>query len=144
MLSKKFKYYSLLFSIFFFHLISIILCALQDIARELKKRPANHFASMRNISYWFWFMSWLSAWASLLTLFWVVYRLIKKNNNTYGTQSFDLTVTVANIVMGVVFTAGWLLSIITCGKKSLLTNVPKGGLTNLKGIAVNLWIDFIE
>lgn len=51
MLSKKFKYYSLLFSTFFFHLISIIICALQDITRELKKRPTDYFASLKNPSY---------------------------------------------------------------------------------------------
>lgn len=137
--SFKFKYYLLLISIFFFHLVSIIICSFQDVARELKKHPGNLFADYKKISYWLWFFSWWSAWASLLTFFWVIYRLVKKNNSTYFEQSFDLSVVIANIISGVIFTAGWILYIIS--GKSLLTNVPlvdgKPNLASLKPISVN-------
>jgi len=134
---KKNKYYLLLLSIFFFHLISIVICAFQDIARELEKRPGNYFASKTNVSYWFWFFAWWSAWTSLLTFFWVIYRLIKNNNNSYWTQFFDLNVLVSNVISGVIFTAGWILNIITGGKVKLLTNIPQEGLASLKKTLVS-------
>ena len=140
MSAKKNKYYLLLLSIFFFHLISIVICAFQDITRELEKRPDNYFASKTNVSYWFWFFAWWSAWTSLLTFFWVIYRLIKKNNNSYWTQFFDLNVLVSNVISGVIFTAGWILNIITGGKVKLLTNIPREGLASLKEIKVNFSI----
>jgi hypothetical protein len=50
--SKKFKYYSLLTSIFFLHLFSVIVCGFNDVARELAKPDANkHFANLKNVSY---------------------------------------------------------------------------------------------
>ena len=136
--SKRSKYYLLLISIFFFHLISIIICGFQDVARERAKHPGNFFADLKKFSYWVWFFTWWSAWTSLLTFLWIIYRLVKKNNNpTYFEQNFDLTTTIANIISGIVFTAGWILNIVTGGTKNLLTNVPREGLASLKPILVN-------
>ncbi|RHZ36268.1 hypothetical protein [endosymbiont GvMRE of Glomus versiforme] len=137
--SKKFKYYSLLISIFFLHLFSIIVCGFNDVARQLAKPNANkYFANLKSVSYWAWFFTWWSAWTSLITFFWVVYRLIKKNNASYWTQFFDLNVVILNLSSGIVFTAGWILNMITGGKRNLLTNIPKGGLESLRKIPIGL------
>ena len=135
--NKKTKYYLLLISIFFLHLISIIICGFQDVVRERAKHPHNFFADLKKVSYWLWFFTWWSAWTSLLTFLWVIYRLAKKNNLTYFGQNFDLTVVIANIISGAVFTLGWILNIATYGEKNLLTNVPREGLASLKKIPVN-------
>lgn len=135
MTSKKFKYYSLLISIFFFHLFSVIVCGFNDVARALEKSNANkYFANLKNISFWAWFFTWWSAWTSLITFFWVIYRLIKKNNTAYWTQLFDLNVVILNLVSGIIFTTGWILDMITCGKVNLLTNIPRKGLESLSKI----------
>lgn len=138
MFSKRFKYYSLLFFIFFFHLFSVIVCGFNDVARHLaKENPNKYFANLKSISYWVWFFTWWSAWTSLITFFWVIYRLWKKDNNSYWTQFFDLNVMIFNLSSGIIFTAGWILDVITYGKVNLLTNIPhKGGLESLSKIPI--------
>lgn len=140
MFSKRSKYYSLLFSIFFFHLFSVIICGFNDVARERIKHPNNFFANLKSVSYWAWFFTWWSAWTSLITFFWVVYRWWKKDNNSYWTQFFDLNVVIFNLSSGIIFMAGWILNMITGGKKNLLTNIPhKGGLESLSKTPIGLW-----
>ena len=105
---KTQKKFFLLFAIAFFHIIGIVMSSCND--RALHDR---HFFPEGEIKfsdwkYWLWFFTWYSAWTSLITIPWTVYKIFSlyKKKNNYSEQLTGLIVTQANLISGVVFCFG--------------------------------------
>lgn len=97
------KYYWLLFFITTIHLLSVFMCAWTD---KCNHDPNGSFVNFLKLSYWAWFFIWFSAFASLVTILWAVYKLVSKNKQTYGRQFFDVVITTCNMISGVIYVCG--------------------------------------
>ena len=104
---KSTKKTILLLSIIIFHTIAVFLAAYHD--RTLHSGHAS-VVKITELKYWLWFFSWWSAWASLITVLWAIYKLVSKNKKSgYWGQLIDVIITVANLVSGIVFFFGGFL-----------------------------------
>jgi hypothetical protein len=99
--SKK-KFFVLLV-IIFSHILPIIVSAFYDQATH-----ANHNVKLSELNYWWWFFTWWSAWASLLTIPWAIYKLftLKRKKSSFSEQIWDITVAETNFLSGVIFCCG--------------------------------------
>lgn len=104
-LQKK-KLYLLLF-ILFFNVASIAISAFYDRGIHWNHRDIVKLSELR---YWLWFFTWWSAWTSLLTICWVIYKLFfTKKKSSYKEQFFDLMIAEINFISGVFFCLGGFL-----------------------------------
>ena len=101
--------------IILFHLLPIFVSAYYDIALHPGHREV---MKLTDIKYWLWFFTWWSAWASLLTILWAIYKLfnLKKSTSTYNEQLIDLMVTETNLISGWFFCLGGFLLTIPSAK----------------------------
>ncbi|KLL01574.1 MAG: hypothetical protein MRERC_14c012 [Mycoplasmataceae bacterium RC_NB112A] len=96
----------LLLAIIFSHLFALILSSFYD-----KSLHTNQTIEMSKPKFWFWFFMWWSAWASLLTIPWGIYKLLKQKKSGLVEQIFDLVVAETNLLSGAIFCwGGFLLS----------------------------------
>jgi len=137
---KTRKKFLILFFIFLFHFVSIIISSLNDRALHDKHFSPIGKIKLSDLKYWFWFFTWYSAWTSLLTIPWVVYKffsLFLKKKSTYIEQLTDLIITQANLISGVIFCCGGFM----LGKPHRpIANYPMLGST--KTIYVWLFYNF--
>lgn len=97
----------LLLTIIFFHAISIIISAYYDRGVHWEHRE---IVKLNELRYWLWFFTWWSAWASLLTIPWAIYKLYStKKKSGYKEQLFDLIVAEINLISGVIYCLGGFL-----------------------------------
>jgi len=96
------KKFVLLLIIIFSHIFPVLLSAFYD-----KVTHPNHNVKLTELKYWLWAFTWWSAWASLLTVPWIIYKLFNlKKKSTYNEQLIDLIITATNLVSGVIFCLG--------------------------------------
>jgi len=98
----------LLWVIIFSHLLPIIISAYYD--RGIQITKYENSVSFNEVRYWLWFFTWWSAWASLLTTLWALYKLFaKKEESSYGEQLGDIIITETNLTSGLLFCGGGFL-----------------------------------
>ncbi|MDR1670420.1 MAG: hypothetical protein LBR43_01670 [Spiroplasmataceae bacterium] len=104
-----------LWIIIFSHVFPVIFSAFYD-----KFNHSNHNVELSDPKYWFWAFTWWSAWTSLLTVPWAIYKLLnlKKNKeSSFKEQIWDMIVAEANFISGFFFCCGgFLLTISSAGK----------------------------
>ena len=93
----------LLLIIIFSHILPLIISAFYD-----KATHPNHNVKLSELRYWLWAFTWWSAWASLLTVPWAIYKLFvsKRKKSSFGEQMWDIIVAETNFISGVVFCCG--------------------------------------
>jgi len=95
MKNKKNNFRLLAFAVFL-HLFSLLCSAYRDTYRW----PDGY----QKINYWLNFSSWWCTQASLITIIYFIYKLLKKSDYNYFDKVFDLIVINANIITISIFT----------------------------------------
>jgi hypothetical protein len=93
----------ILLIIIFSHLLPVIISAFYD-----RDTHPKYNVKLDELKYWLWTLTWWSAWTSLLTIPWAIYKLfvLKKKSSKFGEQMWDITVAETNFISGVVFCGG--------------------------------------
>ena len=93
----------ILLIIIFSHIFPVLLSAFYD-----KVTHANHNVKLTELRYWLWAFTWWSAWASLLTVPWAIYKLftLKRKKSSFSEQIWDMIVVETNLLSGVIFCCG--------------------------------------
>jgi hypothetical protein len=93
----------LLWTIILSHVIPVVITAYKD--NFIHSRHTN--VKLTEVRYWLWFFTWWSAWASLISIIWVVHKLFfSQKKDSYKQQLIDLVVAETNIISGLVFCLG--------------------------------------
>ncbi|KLL03117.1 MAG: hypothetical protein MRERV_52c008 [Mycoplasmataceae bacterium RV_VA103A] len=105
--------------IIFSHIFPVILSAFYDQATH-----PSHNVKLTELKYWLWAFTWWSAWTSLLTAPWAIYKIFasKRKKSGFGEQIWDLIVAETNLLSGVIFCGGgFCLTLHTAFKKPVIT-----------------------
>jgi len=93
----------------FLHLFSLVCSVYGDTAH---KWPSGH----KEINYWLVFCSWWCTQASLITIIYFVYKLLKKSPPNYFDKVFDLIVINANLIAIGIFTISAVAGLTPVGR----------------------------
>ncbi|MCE8169995.1 MAG: hypothetical protein I3273_07865 [Candidatus Moeniiplasma glomeromycotorum] len=104
---KPHSKFIILLLIIFFHLLPVLVSAYYDKALHPRHQGIMRLGELR---YWLWFFTWWSAWTSLLTIPWAIYKMFNlSKKSTYWEQTLDLIITEANLISGIIFCCGGFL-----------------------------------
>lgn len=110
---KNIKKSIFLWIIIFSHIFPVIISALYDKANH--SSPIFDSVKLSDPNYWFWSFAWWSAWTSLITVSWAIYKLFNLNKNKdsgFKEQMWDIIIAEANFISGAIFCfGGFLLTI---------------------------------
>jgi hypothetical protein len=97
------KKVAILLIIIFSHIFPVIVSAFYDQATH-----TSHNVKLTELKYWLWFFTWWSAWTSLLTVPWAIYKLfaLKRKKNSFREQVLDIVVAETNLISGIFFCGG--------------------------------------
>lgn len=101
--SKSSKKKLLLLAIIFSHFLPLIVAAFYD-----KALHSSRGLELSKLKFWLWFFMWWSAWTSLLTIPWALYKLWRPAHpkSGYWEQLIDLIIVETNLLSGVIFCWG--------------------------------------
>ncbi len=89
----------LLLAIIFSHFLPLVISGFYD-----KVLHAKHGIELSKPKFWFWFFMWWSAWTSLITIPWAIYKLCSRQKKSgFIGQLIDLVVVEANFLSGAIF-----------------------------------------
>lgn len=127
----------LLLIIIFSHILPVIVSAFYDQATH-----TSHNVKLTELRYWLWAFTWWSAWASLLTVPWAIYKLffLKRKRSGFGEQMWDIIVAETNLLSGVIFCCGGFYLTLHTASKTREINYPLLG--NTKAIYIWLFYNF--
>jgi hypothetical protein len=127
----------ILWIIIFSHILPVIASAFYD-----KVTHDSHNVKLTELRYWLWAFTWWSAWASLLTVPWAIYKLfnLKSKKSSYGEQMWDIIVAETNFLSGVIFCCGGFYLTLHTAFKNPEIMYPLIG--NVKTIYVWLFYNF--
>lgn len=129
----------LLWIILFSHVVPVFVSAHYDKALHPLHKEA---MKLTDPKYWLWFFTWWSAWASLLTIPWIIYKLFNlKKKTSQSKQLIDLIITATNLVSGVIFCFGGFLFTLPASDKHLTIIYPLLG--EVKTIYIWLFYNFL-
>jgi len=132
------KQITLLLVIIFSHIFPVLLSAFYD-----KATHTSHNVKLSEFRYWLWAFTWWSAWASLLTVPWAIYKLftLKRKKSDFGEQMWDIIVAETNFISGVIFCCGGFYLTIHSAFKTSEIIYPLIG--NVKPIYIWLLYNFL-